>query len=106
MRFRGRTLRLDLNEISGSLGDLATFLPLAVGLIAVNGVNATSIFLSAGLLYIAAGLYYGVPVPVQPLKATQHRLKPPLLRHQSGSSVETSTRMKPWQSLDVLKHNV
>lgn len=70
MRFRGRTLRLDLNEISGSLGDLATFLPLAIGLIAVNGVNATSIFLSAGLLYIAAGLYYGVPVPVQPLKAT------------------------------------
>jgi SulP family sulfate permease len=70
VRFRGRTLRLDLNEISGSLGDLAVFLPLAVGLIAVNGVNATSIFLSAGLLYIAAGLYYGVPVPVQPLKAT------------------------------------
>ncbi|MGB5995535.1 MAG: putative sulfate/molybdate transporter [Candidatus Deferrimicrobiaceae bacterium] len=70
MRFRGRTLRLDLNEISGSLGDLATFLPLAIGLIAINGVNATSIFLSAGLLYIAAGLYYGVPVPVQPLKAT------------------------------------
>lgn len=70
VRFRGRTLRLDLNEISGSMGDLATFLPLAVGLIAVNGVNATSIFLSAGLLYIAAGLYYGIPVPVQPLKAT------------------------------------
>ncbi|MGB3399781.1 MAG: putative sulfate/molybdate transporter [Candidatus Deferrimicrobiaceae bacterium] len=70
MRFRGRTLRLDLNEISGSLGDLATFLPLAVGLIAINGLNATSIFLSAGLLYIAAGVYYGVPVPVQPLKAT------------------------------------
>jgi MFS superfamily sulfate permease-like transporter len=65
-----RKLRLDLNEISGSLGDLATFLPLAVGLIVVNGVNATSIFLSAGLLYIAAGIYYGVPVPVQPLKAT------------------------------------
>lgn len=66
----GRKFRLDLNEISGSLGDLATFLPLAVGLVVVNGVNATSIFLSAGLLYIAAGLYYGVPVPVQPLKAT------------------------------------
>lgn len=63
-------LRLNLNEISGSLGDLATFLPLAVGLITVNGMNATALFLSAGLLYIGAGLYYGVPVPVQPLKAT------------------------------------
>lgn len=63
-------MRLDLKEISGSLGDLATFLPLAIGLIAVNGVNATSLFLSAGLLYIAAGFYYGLPIPVQPLKAT------------------------------------
>lgn len=66
----GRKFRLDLNEISGSLGDLATFLPLAAALIAAKGVNATSIFLSAGLLYIASGLYYGIPVPVQPLKAT------------------------------------
>ena len=65
-----RGLKFDLNEVAGSLGDLATFLPLAVGLITVNGVNATSLFLAAGLLYIAAGLYYGLPIPVQPLKAT------------------------------------
>lgn len=66
---RGR-FRLDMNEISGSFGDLAIFLPLAIGLVTVNGVNATSLFLSAGLLYIVAGLYYGIPIPVQPLKAT------------------------------------
>ena len=66
---KGR-FRLDLNEVSGSFGDLATFLPLAIGLVTVNGVNATSLFLSAGLLYIGAGLYYGIPIPVQPLKAT------------------------------------
>jgi len=66
---RGR-FRLDLNEVSGSFGDLAVFLPLAIGLVTVNGVNATSLFLSAGLLYIGAGLYYGIPIPVQPLKAT------------------------------------
>ncbi len=65
-----KKLKLDLSEIAGSFGDLATFLPLAVGLITVNGVNATSLFLAAGLLYIAAGLYYGLPIPVQPLKAT------------------------------------
>lgn len=65
-----RNLKFDLKEVAGSLGDLATFLPLAVGLITVNGVNATSLFLSAGLLYIGAGLYYGIPIPVQPLKAT------------------------------------
>jgi SulP family sulfate permease len=33
-------------------------------------VNATSLFLSAGLFYIGSGLYYGLPMPVQPLKAT------------------------------------
>jgi len=63
-------IRFDLNEVAGSLGDLATFLPLAIGLITINGVNATSLFLAAGLLYIGAGLYYGLPIPVQPLKAT------------------------------------
>lgn len=64
-----RHLKLSLSEVGGSLGDLATFLPLAAGLITVNGVNPTSLFLAAGLLYVAAGLYYGVPVPVQPMKA-------------------------------------
>lgn len=63
-------LKLGLNEIAGSLGDLATFLPLAVGLITVNGVNPTSLFLAAGLLYIGGGLFYRLPIPVQPLKAT------------------------------------
>lgn len=63
-------VRQGLNEVAGSLGDLGTFLPLAIGLIAVNGVSPTALFLSAGLLYIGAGLYYGIPIPVQPLKAT------------------------------------
>jgi len=63
-------VRQELNEVAGSLGDLGTFLPLAIGLIAVNGVNPTALFLCAGLLYIGAGLCYGLPIPVQPLKAT------------------------------------
>lgn len=62
--------RFCVNEAAGSLGDLATFLPLALGLVAVNGLNPTALFLSAGLLYLLAGLYFRVPIPVQPLKAT------------------------------------
>lgn len=69
-RHVAQVLRTVVRELSGGLGDLATFLPLAVGLIAVNHVSATSIFLSAGLLYIAAGLVFRLPIPVQPLKAT------------------------------------
>jgi SulP family sulfate permease len=63
-------MRIGLREVAGSFGDLATFLPLAVGLITVNGMNPTSLFLSAGAMYIAAGLYFRLPIPVQPLKAT------------------------------------
>lgn len=67
MRIRAK---IDLREIAGSFGDLAMFLPLAVGLITVNGMNPTSLFLSAGGMYIVAGLYFRLPIPVQPLKAT------------------------------------
>lgn len=44
-------------------------LPIAAALIVVNGLSATAVLLPAGLLYIAAGLVYRLPVPVQPLKA-------------------------------------
>lgn len=56
-------------EFSGSLGDLGTLLPLSIGMIMVNGVSVTGIFFTIGLFYICAGLYFGVPVPVQPMKA-------------------------------------
>lgn len=59
----------NLREFSGGLGDLGTFIPLLIALVALNGLNPTVILLSSGTLYIACGLYYKLPVPVQPLKA-------------------------------------
>lgn len=59
-----------ITEFTGALGDLGTFLPLAFGLILINKVNPLSLFLAAGVLYIAAGVYFRIPMPVQPLKAT------------------------------------
>ena len=56
-------------EVSGSLGDLGALLPLILGMIMVNGMSITGIFYSVGLFYICAGIYFGVPVPVQPMKA-------------------------------------
>ena len=55
-------------ELAGSLGDLGTLLPLAVGMIMINGLNPQGLFLSIGLFYILTGAYYGLPVPVQPMK--------------------------------------
>ncbi|MBI5554736.1 MAG: hypothetical protein HY920_02635 [Elusimicrobia bacterium] len=63
-------LKNSSRELIGALGDLGTFLPIAFGLIIINKVDAVSLFLSAGLIYIAAGIYFRIPIPVQPLKAT------------------------------------
>ncbi len=55
-------------EFAGALGDLGTILPIAIGMILVNGLNPAGLFLSVGLFYIFTGIYYGVTVPVQPMK--------------------------------------
>jgi SulP family sulfate permease len=60
--------RFNRQEFSGSLGDLGTLLPLALGLILVNGLSPHGIFLSVGLFFIFSGLYFGVTVPIQPMK--------------------------------------
>src|SRR3990170_7678578 len=68
MRSQG-ALRLTRSEISGAFADLGLLIPLEAALIAVNGLNPTSTLLGVGILYIAAGWYFGLPMPVQPLKA-------------------------------------
>ena len=55
-------------EFAGALGDLGTLLPLAIGLILINGLSPAGLFLSVGVFYIFAGLHFGVTVPVQPMK--------------------------------------
>jgi sulfate permease, SulP family len=55
-------------EWAGSLGDLGTLLPLALGMIMVNGVSPEGVLASIGLYYILSGAYFGVTTPVQPMK--------------------------------------
>ncbi len=68
---RGTISRLSraARELSGALGDSGVLAPIALALIAVNGFHPTPLFLVFGIAYAAAGLYYRLPVPVQPLKA-------------------------------------
>jgi predicted benzoate:H+ symporter BenE len=56
-------------EISGSLGDLGTFLPHIVGAITVVKMDPTGILTTFGLFYALSGAFYGVPMAVQPMKA-------------------------------------
>ncbi len=60
--------RFDRLELAGSLGDLGTLLPLAIGMIMINGLSPSGLFLAIGLFFIFSGLYYGITVPVQPMK--------------------------------------
>src|SRR6516165_11013865 len=58
-----------VGEVSGSLGDLGTFLPHIVGAITVVGMAPTGILTTFGLFYALSGAFYGVPMAVQPMKA-------------------------------------
>jgi SulP family sulfate permease len=60
---------IDRHELAGGLGDAGLFIPIAVALVAVNGLNATAVFAVGGLAYLGTAAYFRVPVPVQPLKA-------------------------------------
>src|SRR5260370_14398055 len=59
----------NMGEVSGSLGDLGTFLPHIVGAIKVVKMDPTGILTTFGLFYAFTGAFYGVPMAVQPMKA-------------------------------------
>jgi len=61
-------IRFNRQELAGSLGDLGVLLPMAAGLIMINGLDPQRLFLAVGLYYVAAGLYFRTTVPVQPMK--------------------------------------
>jgi len=62
-------VRFDRNEIAGSFGDIGTDLPLLVAMIPAAGLDGGAVFIVFGLMQIATGLAYGLPMPMQPLKA-------------------------------------
>jgi hypothetical protein len=73
-----RPLRFDRNELAGAFGDLGTDFPLIVGMILASHLDSASVLIAYGVMQVATGLVYRLPMPVQPLKAvavlviTQH----------------------------------
>src|SRR4030067_338604 len=61
--------RFTREEISGSLGDLGTFLPLTLGYIVQCGLSPAPVFFFAGLWNVVTGFLFRLPIPVQPMKA-------------------------------------
>jgi MFS superfamily sulfate permease-like transporter len=62
-------IRFDRNEVAGAFGDLGTDLPLLIGVIAASGVDIAGVLILFGLMQVFTGLWYRMPMPVQPLKA-------------------------------------
>ncbi len=62
-------LRFLFSEASGALGDLGTFLPLVIGIITINELSSTGVFTLFGLFYTFSGMFYRIPMAVQPMKA-------------------------------------
>lgn len=62
-------LRFDRHEFAGAFGDIGTDLPLLAGILLATGLDPAGVFIAFGLAHIASGLLYGLPMPVQPLKA-------------------------------------
>ncbi|MEQ8201079.1 MAG: putative sulfate/molybdate transporter [Syntrophomonadaceae bacterium] len=55
-------------ELAGSLGDLGTFLPYAIGAITIANLDVTGVLVMCGLMYLFTAWFYRLPIPVQPMK--------------------------------------
>jgi hypothetical protein len=62
-------IRFNRHEFAGAFGDIGTDLPLLVGMIPAAGLHSSSVFIVFGALQILTGVIYGLPMPMQPLKA-------------------------------------
>jgi hypothetical protein len=58
----------NLRELARSPGDLGTLLPLPIGYITVCKLNPAGLLVMMGLVNIATGLAYRLPMPVEPMK--------------------------------------
>jgi xanthine/uracil/vitamin C permease (AzgA family) len=58
----------NLRELAGSMGDFGTLFPLAIGYIAICGLNPAGLLVMMGLANIVTGLVYRLPMPIEPMK--------------------------------------
>jgi len=62
-------MKFSLSELAGSLGDFGTIVPLILAVALVSDVNARYVLLFFGIWFIFTGLYYRLPIPLEPMKA-------------------------------------
>ncbi|XP_010264078.1 PREDICTED: molybdate transporter 1-like [Nelumbo nucifera] len=57
------------SELNGAMGDLGTYIPLAISMTLANNLNLGVTLIFTGVYNIITGVIYGVPMPVQPMKS-------------------------------------
>ncbi|XP_058728943.1 molybdate transporter 2 [Vicia villosa] len=57
------------SELSGAVGDLGTYIPIVLALSLVNNLDLTTTLIFTSLYNIITGLFFGLPMPVQPMKS-------------------------------------
>ncbi|QFU81509.1 putative sulfate/molybdate transporter [Natronorubrum aibiense] len=67
--FTDSDLEFSTGELTGALGDSITVLPLLVALAATTSVSLPHVLVGFGVFQIVWGLYYGMPLSVEPMKA-------------------------------------
>lgn len=73
MSYNIQTFRANpLGEISGSLGDLGTLLPLMTALANAKSIDFSSTLIFTGIFNIATGIYFGVPIAVRNILPALH----------------------------------
>ncbi|MBM4313137.1 MAG: hypothetical protein FJ122_04360 [Deltaproteobacteria bacterium] len=63
-----KSFEFSLRELAGSMGDFGTLFPLAIGYIAVCGLDPAGFLVMMGIANIATGLVYKLPMPIEPMK--------------------------------------
>lgn len=69
MNFITGRIKINRNEFSGAFGDIGTDLPLIIGMLLATNLEMSNTLIVFGVLQIITAFVYGIPMPVQPLKA-------------------------------------
>ena len=62
-------MKFSLSELAGAFGDFGTIIPLIVAVALVTTMNIGAMLLFFGIWYLITGYYYGLPIPIEPMKA-------------------------------------
>lgn len=63
------SVRTTVEDIAGAFGDFGTIIPLILAAATVGCINFGYTLLFFGIWFVITGLYYRLPIPVEPMKA-------------------------------------